>query len=224
MKLSCISRLIIPGIFILLGSAKSYAQAVLPDRTGQPLTTKSYTNLEGSPFLVNDWLNGMVKLGNGNTFKDVPLKYNELEDVLCFKSSKGEELMFAVPVQEFTLPVLKNGNLQQRHFRNGYTGGNPKAFYEVLSDGGVQLLKRSSKVIQEDKEYNSATVNQKIIESIKYYLLVADKMISLKKDKKFILNALGNKQEQLEAYITSNNLNLKDDNDLAKLINYYNSI
>jgi hypothetical protein len=49
--------LIICGVFIMAYS-KTYAQGEIPDKTGQPLTTKSYMDLEGSPFLVNDWVNG----------------------------------------------------------------------------------------------------------------------------------------------------------------------
>lgn len=224
MKAIYIFLLIICGVFIM-ASPKAYAQAEIPDKTGQPLMTKGYVNLEGSPFFVNDWVNGSVTLANGSSFKNVQLKYNELEDVLYFKNGKNEEFMFAQPVQEFTLQIPKTDGLQQHHFRNGYlAGSNAKAYYEILSDGKAQLLKRSSKVIQEDKEYNSATVTQKIIESIKYYLFIDGKMNPVKKDKKSLFSILGNKTAELDNYIKANNLNIKDDDDLIKLINYYNSL
>jgi hypothetical protein len=74
------------------------------------------------------------------------------------------------------------------------------------------------------KEYNSSVISKAFKDNISYYLVIGNKAFPVKKEKRSILSALGNKQTELEAFIKANNLNLKNDDDLARLINYYNSI
>lgn len=210
---------------LIVISSKSQAQTAIPDAMGRPLPATTFTYTEGSPFFADEWNKGSVKLADGATFTDVQLKYNELNGALYFKNGSGKELSFTQPVQEFMLSVLKNDTLKQHRFRNGYTASNdPNMFYEVLCDGPVQLLKINLKMAQESKEYNSETATHRIIASTQYFLLIAGRMVAMKKDRKFIYQNLGNKTKEMDAFFTANKLNIKNDNDIIKLINYYNSI
>jgi len=195
----------------------------LSDSNGANMTAKHYEDVHGSPYLADDWLPGTVKLATGETYKDnLSLKYNVADDELYFKSQSGDPLTFVQPVSEFTITTAK-GTL---HFKNGFKVAtySEKAFFEVLSDGTVQLLKRDQKAIIENKPYNSATT-EKIFNDVSQYFLVSNgKAVEVKKDKKAILAAIGNKQPQLDAYAKSSNLNLKNDTDLGKLVTYYNSL
>ena len=76
----------------------------------------------------------------------------------------------------------------------------------------------------ETQAFNSATKTKSFQENTRYYLVKDGKATPVKNDKKSILAALPDKQEQLKGYVAAGNLNFKSDTDLAKLINYYNSL
>ena len=46
----------------------------------------------------------------------------------------------------------------------------------------------------------------------------------LKKNKKTLLNLFGNKKKQIEQYAKLNHINIKDTENLTKLIKYYHSL
>ncbi|MDB5122319.1 MAG: hypothetical protein JWP94_448 [Mucilaginibacter sp.] len=195
---------------------------------GVPMRTISgYTNVSGSPFLSDQWAKGMVKMADGRTFKDVLLKYDQLKDELYFQDKKKDTLIFVDPVREFKMEYGAGDELHEKLFRNGYKNipnSTENSFFEVLSDGTAQLLKRTTKSISESKEYNSTTVVQRFDDNVKYYIIVSERVLPIKKDKKSILTALSNKQPQLESFMRTNNINLKNDEDLSKLMAYYNSL
>lgn len=214
--------LIIAG---LLCSTNLYAQ--MNDINGRPMLARQYQDVEGSPFLIDDWSKGTVKLNNGSTFKDLELKYNLENDDVYFKNSNGEPLAFADPVKEFTLSYISDNQPQSKHYVSGYQSTDNTAanmFYEVLATGTVQLLKRTNKYVITSKQYNSATVNKTFGQNTKYYLVLNGKATPVKNDKKALLEQLKDKQDQLTAYLKSNKVDFKKDADLSKFITYYNSI
>ncbi|MBC7914590.1 MAG: hypothetical protein H7Y07_10780, partial [Pyrinomonadaceae bacterium] len=102
--------------------------------------------------------------------------------------------------------------------------GTQKSFYEVLTEGGSVLLKRTRKKITEVKPYNSSTTVKTFFDVQSYYLSRKGETIPLKKDKKAILSLLSDKKEQLEKFIDQAKLNVKDEAQLISLISYYNSL
>jgi hypothetical protein len=200
------------------------SQYLLNDITGAPVTVFNYEDVHGTPFLIDGWSAGTIKLSNGNTYKDnLFLKYDIKDDILYFKGTKDETLTFVDPVVEFAIVVNQN----EQHYKNGYNFTkeySDKSFFEVLADGAVQLLKKTKKVILESKLYNSATTDKSFNDVNEYYIVSSGKVTLIKKDKKSVFTALGNKQSELENYIKTNNLNIKNDKDLAKVIAFYNSL
>jgi hypothetical protein len=207
-------------LFVFITGIKAQAQVTVAEVNGQPVIVKNYVDIEGSPYLFDDWVQGSVKLANGSLYNNVALKYNQLDGHPLFRNKTGEAYEFTDAVAEFTLDY-KNVT---KHFITNVSGPTDKAFYETIGDGKTRILKHSIKYIQEIKEYNSATGTKKFKGTEKYFLQMDGKLIPIKNDKKAILAALGKKQPELETYIKSNHLDLKEDGDLADLIIYYNSL
>lgn len=218
-------KLLIACIIVFV-YGKANAQ-YMQDVNGKAMPSKNYVNVEGSPYLTDDWVKGDIMLANGRNYNDVSLKYDMSDGQLYYQTKPEETLVFIDLVKEFKVPVMVNSKKIEKLFRSGYpavTGGTEKSFYEVVGDGKTQLLKQNIKTISEYKEYNSSTITKKFDDNIKYFLFTNGKLIPVKKDKKSILTAIGDKQPEMEAYIKTNNLNLKNDEDAAKLIIYYNSL
>ena len=212
------------GISLVCFAPTLKAQNYVQDISGNPIKAITFSDVQGTPFLVDAWYPGSVRLANGNSYKEnLFLKYNIKQDELYFKGKNDETLAFVDPVVEFTIDY----KLDHLHYKNGFNGINGftnTTFFQVLADGNVQLLKKITKTILEDRPYNSPTVNKVFADVEQYFLIVGGKPVTIKKDKKAILAAIGNKQAELETYIKANNLNVKNDNDAAKLVIYYNSL
>jgi hypothetical protein len=202
---------------------------LINERDYKVITPIRYMNVEGTPYLSEDWMPGDVKLANGVTSQEkMMLKYNLVDDMVLFKDKdSGEQMAFVIPVQEFTINLTDDDKLFVRRFRSGYKdidGATPTSFFEVLSDGKVQLLKKDVKKPFENQEIGSASKTTSFIEKVKYYLVNNGKVIPVKNDKKTLLAALGDKQAQLEEYIKTNKLTVKTDAQLGKLVDYYNTL
>jgi len=221
--------------FFLVSNIRVMAQTI-PSTTsqlnlqyddGRLATEVNHAEIEGSPYLSDEWINGLVKFGDGRTYKDIPLKYNQANDVLYFQNDKKETLTFVKQVADFIITYSSDNEDHVKHFKSGFadiSGYTTQNFFEVLVEGTAQLLKKNHKHIVSESGMALGTTTQKYADSESYYLVIADKAYTLKRDKKAILAILANKQAELEQFIKTNKLNLKEDRDLAKLIAYYNSI
>lgn len=213
-------------VIAMLSSIKTQAQYT-QDIIGRPFSVKAYADVTGSPYLYDGWQTGIVKLQNGDTFKDIPLLYNAIDNELYFKSKKGDTLSFVDKVAEFQISTDSKENAAKVTFRRGYKGVKnytADTFFEVLSDGTVQLLKKTAKYVQSTKDVGSATVNKTVRQDINYYLVNMDRVVSIRKDKKSILTNLPGGEQKLQSYLAANKVNFKDDADLIKLVNQYNSL
>jgi len=225
MEKSALKFICIFGFALISLSAKG--QQFMKDADGRPLLERRYTDVQGSPYLNDQWRTGTVKLANGQTHKDVDLKYDQVAEELIFKNSEGKAFTFREPVKEFSLQSPGGSEIGGMIFRNGFKStdaGTSNTFYQVLSDGETPLLKRSVKKVMENKPYGSATTIKTFHDVTTYYLAKNGQPVKVRKDKKAILAALGDYTANLEEFIRTNKLNFKSDNDLIMLVTFYNSL
>lgn len=215
-------------MIVSLVSQDSWAQSTyLEEVSGKPIRVGQYVDMEGSPYLQDNWAKGEVKMANGDVFTDVDLKYDLVGDILLFKNKKEEPLEFVQPVKEFSIIYSNKGEVENITYRNGYPaheGLSEQNFYKVIADGKTSLLKKETKVVRNETSYNSATITKKLFSNEVYYIYKDGKFTRVKKDQKSLLVALKGQEGKLKEFIKSNKLSLKEDKDLAKLISYYNSL
>lgn len=220
-------KILLACLILLSGlSSKILAQGLyIQDVNGSPVRIGTYTNVIGSPYLSDSWLKANIKMANGKVFNNIDVKYDQVADELIYKGTDGQTMNFTDKVAEFHI-LGDNGS--NNIYKQGFTG--PKGlsaqnYAQVLVDGKTKLLKRTVKNLQESREYNSATVDRTVTSSTLYYLVNENgEILNISKDKKGILKALPAKGAEIETYISSNKLNAKDDLDLIKIINYYNTL
>lgn len=213
-KYFCLSVLLLSTIFV------AAQQAVFAD--GSPVKEIKYSDIIGSELYNTEWWNAEVLLTNGARY-NLPVKYNLYVDELFFKSD-NQTMSFVVPVREF---VFKESSSATAFFRNGYPandGFSDKTFYQVLVDGKVQLLKKLSKQVMETKDFNSSIVKKRFTDLSKVYSFRDNQFYQLKRDKSGILNVFSDRSNEIAKYISDNKINLKKDDELAKVFNYYNSL
>lgn len=219
-------------LFVLFNTSKNAnaqsmefkASPFVATASGSPLMVTSYSDYIGSPFFNQKWAKANVILRTGTVIKDTLVKYSDLKDELFTRIGSDRYGFFNNTVIAFT---ITNPNGTQSHFNIFPDNGKfaDGAFFEVLSNGETKLLKKNAKTITETKEgIGTAVVTPTIVDNIDYYLLINGKAIRIKKDRKNTIAILKDKQKELHAYIQTARLNLKNDNDLIRLINYYNTL
>ncbi|MBF8965756.1 hypothetical protein I0P70_21065 [Pontibacter sp. FD36] len=218
------------GLVMLIGccfSLQAHAQFThTNDMEARPVHEYNTITMIGSPYLHKEWAKGTLTLKSGTVYQGIDLMYDQVKDAIIFKAKNGDVKELLEPVQEFKIGYIENNQPVERTFRSGYSGDgvSANAFMEVLADGQVSLLKRTSKKIFDRKHYSSATIDREVQASEDYYIAVGDKAVKVKKSKNSLLSAIPDKKDYLETYIKSNALNLRDDSDMAKLVAYYNSL
>lgn len=213
-KYFCLSVLLFSTIFV------SAQQAVFAD--GSPVKELKYSDIIGSELYNSEWRNAEVLLNTGARY-NLSVKYNIYADELFFQRN-NQTMSFVVPVKEFVF----NGNSEKVEiFRNGYPINedfNGKSFYQVLIDGRAQLLKKLSKQVMETKDFNSSVVKKRFTDLNKIYAFRDNQFYQLKRDRSSILNIFSDKSNEIAKYISDNKINLKKDDELIKVFNYYNSL
>lgn len=214
-------------LLLMLGNT-IYAQEFfrLKESIGMPLRSRNYVDAKGTPYYINDWSAGEIKQADGKIYKNMKLKYDQLEDDIIFKDTNGEELGFAMPVVEFKLNYSADGLQKTSLFRNGFApfkGSSEKNYYEILYDGRIKLAKKNVKRIEQYREYNSAITTKSVIERIKYYTTKDNVLTEFKRDTKSVQQLFGDKSVAILEYINKNNLDLKKDVDLVKVFEFYDT-
>lgn len=196
------------------------------DIVGTPLGTKPPKTFVGSEYLYDKFVKGHVLQADSVYFNNMEINYDVMSDRVLFLRG-GQEMAFKHPIKEFQIIKPKIEPIYIEVFRNGFPpiGDNTeKSYYMVLNNGKTVALKKPMKSISEVTPYGSAKVQKTVINSEHYFIFHNGQMIKIKKDKKSLLNALEDKKELLGKYMSDNNINIKTDEDIRVVLDYYNSL
>ena len=213
--------LLIGTIGFLTAEAQVYRSVNMGGDRQTIRAKRTDTDFEGSPYLFSDWQKAVVQFGSGIEPSSSEVKYDLLADLLVLKGKDGEEYEFKDQPKEFLLTSTKE------LYKNGFAPVDKftdKTFYQVIYDGKVKFLKKTTKTVIESKGYNTATVTRKIADDTQYYIVKAEnKPIKVKYNEKSIVSALG-KSEELTKYVKENKLDVKSSDGIIKLLSYYDTL
>jgi hypothetical protein len=173
------------------------------------------------------WHEGKIVLATGDTLKGL-VKYDLQQDLVQHMvKSQQAEVYTARKVMYFEI-----FDESIRHYRRFFTlpfatatGYKTPLFFELLEEGKMTLLTRE---FLEYKTYNSpyyAMSYSRLILNHKYYFLKEDgSIIEFTGNKNDLLDMMGNKSDDVEKYMKVNHLRFDDVQDLARIVDYYNSL
>lgn len=204
---------------IAIANQKASAQTDLMriEVDGVRATSYGTDNVEGSPFLKEEWTPGTATSKNGESYQ-VNLKYDIVKDNIIFEGKDEGPMIFSTPISRFTL----NGSTYANGFPSVDTW-NDATYYEVMGAGKTKLLRHFFKRKQAVRDIGGIS-GYKYEDDDVYYLLKDGRMNGIKPTKSSLLDALNDKKDKVESFAKQNKINFKNDADLAKLMDYYNSI
>jgi hypothetical protein len=181
---------------------------------------ETYAKIEGSPYLSPEWAYARIKLADSRKFDSVLVKLDLYENKVHFKDEQGRERMVAINVKEIEIkdPSSKWNNAS---FVTGM-GENSHEFYQVLAGGTKAiLLKKMTVIIKETKDFNKPEKNNFELQNI--LCIYSKDELYFEKKNCLSMVPIFKDDNKIMAFISSNDIKCNKENDLAKLINYYNS-
>ncbi len=172
-----------------------------------------------NPFLINEFLPVDIAMKNEKTLKGVKVKY-DIERQILFAEDNGRYVILSTNLIKSFDMKLPNTDEPSRFIN--MTDGDKEIFFEVVADGDIKLLKKTTKVRQRKTEVNSTGYNDEgarpsaYRKNESYYLLKADGLHLVRLTNKSILKTLGS--ERYNECAKMYELKLSQVNDIKTLL------
>ncbi len=227
------NRLIILLILKLFCIAPINAQLISNDvglslrTTGSKIDLNRFPDVKGSPYLNDTWQNGIILIEKVNRIELNKIKFNCFQNQIEYE----EDGKVYTPLKKYTEFIInevgENNQTKKRIFRNEFVSEQEfLTYFKVLFDGETKLLQKYAVRIEEYAEPLSLNKIKRFNKIPQLYVYKSNNqsLIKIKKDKKTILRTFENKSEQVAKYISSNALNLKNEEDIIKICSYYDTL
>ncbi|HEU5164790.1 MAG TPA: hypothetical protein VFU29_04580 [Chitinophagaceae bacterium] len=204
------------------GGALKYVYTV----AGTPFVTAKFSRVvEGSPFFNEQMMRGAIILSKGKEYRNILVRLNLLESQVNYIDEKQIEMIASTPISEVVLWDTINNNHHRFVFSDYIktTDKPDKDFYELLQAGKAELYKQYKKKMFENKPYGSATVEQSIKTDLRYFVLISDKWVRIKKIKE-LMDLLADKKNEVQKFVADKNLTKDSEANFEAIVAYYDSL
>lgn len=225
--------------FALLINLYTYAQPNLNVRTDEIAQINELENIvrqfnytrnveakeievEGSAYLDEQFVEGMVTLTTGTTYHKIPLRLNAYNEEIEFRNPRGKVFNINNPasIQELLIGETKfiYTDIKTHH-------GTQKVLAEVLEEGHFCLLKHHRIRLTDGRaeQTHRAAQPPKLVKMPSEYLIQkAGGMAEPIKNEKELLLAIPEKKEEVKELINKKNLSVKNEQDLATIVRLLN--
>jgi len=180
---------------------------------GQPFFPKQYTDINGSPYLFDDWTTSTIELNDGKVINNIKTNFNVVNSELLYMDEKNN-IMVARP------SVIKSIAAGPRKF---ITTPAKNSYFEIVSsEGKATLVRHTKKVVMETKAFNSATI-QKDFRTSESHLVLVNGNLTEVKSANDLFDALST-SDKLKEFAKKEKLRQKSVDSWVKIVDYYNSI
>ncbi|WP_372776160.1 hypothetical protein [Mangrovibacterium sp.] len=182
-----------------------------------------YENVDGSPFLADDFVPGEVIIDDSISYESVPLRYNIYTDKIEFKNNQDQ-------ITEIDSPDhLYKFNLGARYFELiEYTeeGQTDRGILELLVDGHLKLYKKYNLEFQQAQKaigYSDAQPDRFVRLEDQYLLAVEQGNPKTFKNAKVLIENIKSLKPDISQYIKKEKVRTKTEKGLIQLIQYCNN-
>ena len=185
--------------------------------------------MDGSPYFIEEWNLGEIKGPKGVTYESVRIRYNIYEGNLEIIKDGIAIAVDKKQVESFTITEV-NDDLEEisYHFSRIIGGNETNKFYQVLFEGETSLLVdyTINKVNIVSQGYNTTAKTDRFALSSEYYLYDAESgYVKFRpKNKEFLSVIASDRKDAINKYLSQNKLNVKREEDLVNIVEYYNTL
>jgi hypothetical protein len=200
------------------GRPPTYLRDVFPNQT-KPIHR---SDINGSPFVFDNWLLATIVLADERVFDSIYVKLNAYNDKVHFKNDNDEEMQTSIRVKQVTI-TDNNSVWHGVIFRTGYEG-DPVNFFRVIEDGKrMQLLKKIEVSVWETKalgEEDKKTFQQDETP----FIAINNVLYKQNKSCNPMAEAYEKYKEKMQQFVSDNNIRCNREEDMRKLVAYFNTL
>lgn len=192
---------------------------------------KLYSNvdlskIEGSPYMDNEFQIGKVYNRITKNVSNFLLRYNNYNDEIQIKVGDDNNSRVLIKSKDYFVMLnnskifyekyqIKN-NIETGYFILKYTGKSSKLFEKKY---------KTYEAAKPSKDSFHISTPAKFKDNTAYYIQSTNDEVlrPISSSKKAVLDNFPTHKKELKTYIKSENINLKDENDLKKLFTYYDT-
>jgi hypothetical protein len=179
---------------------------------------------EGSEYLEENFVNGEILTSQSEHFTDIPMRYNAYKDEIEVKLQ--DSIIYGLTDPSKILQILlKNRVLIHKDFYS--ESGKNSGYLFVLYQGNSSLCCRNTKIFKERIPSNGITPETpaRILDKPKeYYIQLKDELPRIFSSKKDLLELLKSHSSEMEDFLKKGKVKLNKDEDLIKVLTYYDSL
>lgn len=184
----------------------------------------SAEDIQGSPYLNDDFIQGKVYTTSGTAYENIPLRYNIYSDDMEFKTEQNEVMSFAAPE---TVEKIEFGENLMVYIPFTYAKKIRKGYMFLLEEGKVSLYMRPEIAFVDATQpgaYKDATPARFDRKPDTYYLRSGSEEAKLIESKKDLLEFFPDHNAEVEEFVKKNKVKDNDAGSLKELVKYYNSL
>lgn len=187
---------------------------------------ENYQNIEGNPYMFDNFQAGTVKLKNGNSFAGM-LQYDIYAGTLYFKKN---DTNYAIDLSNEIEYVSIN---ESKLIYSNYITTKPakettaSAYFEIVIDAKCQLLAKKNVSIKEGVQGNGivlSTTTRFNKKNDTYFIKIDNKPAIEIKNNQSLISIFEKNSNTIETFIDKENVSYKRVEDLKKIVNYYNTL
>ena len=212
--------------FVIMIFSFGWASGQTTENTGTNNDPPIYNDVSGSPYVVRDWSEGVIRFSSGRVTDQFKIKFDCITNRLMLLF-KGSSFASESKVKEFVLYIKSGAEKDSMIFRKGFPltkKANEETFYQILAEGKTSLLCLHIKQITEEQQIASKVIYRRIRDEQEYYLLKDGTMTLLPSDKSSIIEMLNDQSDKIQQFINVQQIKFRNAKDFRKLIVYYNSL
>ncbi len=178
-----------------------------------------YNDLKGSAYLNESWVYGTVVSTANEQTSNLPIRYNTYADE--FEFLQGEKA--------FSITAANVSKIQYGAKTFVYLFGDNKGYYEVLQDGKASLYNKYYTTLKRPS-YNAAidigAKSDEIVQMTALYVKVGESdVVNIKgTNTKTFAKLFGEQEGKIASFMKAEKLKTKSEEDIKKVLTYYNSL
>ena len=227
----------ISSLFILfIAVSFSYSQSMYQVReamdlfraskmqSGDWMKSLTENDIEGSPFLNDEFINGTMYTTSKYQYNEIPLRYNIFNDNLEFQTPDEKVLAMSTPE---IVEKVEMGDYIMAYVPYSNAKKIRRGFVIILEEGKASLYAKPQifyKKPEEPGAYKEAEPAKFIRKSDIHYIRVGKTEAKLVSTKKEMITAFPDHNEEIESFIKKNKIKPSKVEKLSELVKYYNSL
>ena len=215
---------------ISLAQTNYYLRSSIEFYESHKLASGEYRNIltekdiQGSPYLNDEFINGSIYTVSKTQFTDIPLRYNIYNQEIEFKNPENKVIALGTPE---VVEKVSFGEYTMVYIPFSYNKKVQNGFLKVLSEGKVSLYARPEIEFQKPKEpgaYREAEPAKFVPRDDRNFIRIGKDAAQMVVNKKEVIEVFPDHNDEIEAFIKQNKINVKKQGELKSVVEYYNSL